>query len=102
MPLTFKSEEELSKLSPGKLAVAQTIISQDLAISLEQVNQNINDINTLRLKTMVEQKQASPVPPVSIELKSLTDNFTQAVCNTYRVEIKPLFTPIETIGQPKN
>lgn len=98
----FKTSEQLTRMKQAELAVEQTLISQDLAFSIEQINQNINQINNLRMGEVFAQRQNSPVPQLNRDLITITDTFTQAVCNTYRVEIKTLFTPLMSqVEQPK-
>jgi hypothetical protein len=89
----------LLELDAKTLNVEQTLISQNLSISLDEISQYIDIIKN---KAFIEAENLMPVPKITKDLITITDTFTQAVCNTYRVEIKPLLKTLATKELPKN
>jgi hypothetical protein len=93
------TKKALLKLEPKELSVEQTLISQDLSVSLGEVSQYID---VIKKQAFAVAEFEMPVPKITKDLITITDTFTQAVCNTYRVEIKPLLKTIPTKELQKN
>jgi hypothetical protein len=87
------TKKELMQMKPNELNVQQTLISQDLSVSLDEVSQYVDIIKN---KAFADAEFRMPVPQINKDLITITDTFTQAVCNTYRVEIKTLLKTIPT------
>jgi hypothetical protein len=93
------TKKELMQMKPNELSAEQTLISQDLSVSLGQVSQYID---VIKEQAFAASEFDMPVPKITKDLAAITDNFTQAICNTYRIEIKPLLKTITTTELPKN
>jgi hypothetical protein len=88
-----------SKDNKINLSVEQTLLIQDAAFALEGMDVVMAEIREDRRKA---QEFSMPVPRITTDLITITDNFTQAVCNTYRVEIKPLLKTVAAKELLKN
>jgi hypothetical protein len=93
------TKKALLQMKNNELSVEQTLISQDLSVSLGEVSQYID---VIKKNAFAAAEFEMPVPKITKDLVTITDNFTQGVCNTYRVEIKPLLKTIAAKELPKN
>lgn len=84
-PLT---REQILKMKSADLVTENFVVMQDAAQSLDKMQVAFSNLHAIELEKI--RLFPSPTPRLNVNLVEETDNFTQSVCNTYRVVIKPL------------